>query len=89
MVALSILFAQGIFEHFFVMQSIGMDPGIVEQILAGDEEDVLGLWWKYQGMVGTWWGGVICLWIAAGLTLMTGWDYFQKALPFLKDEAKP
>ena len=31
-----------------------------------------------------WWAGIIGLWIAAFLTLMTGWDYFQKARPFLK-----
>jgi cardiolipin synthase len=24
------------------------------------------------------------LWIAALLTLITGWDYFRKAMPFLK-----
>jgi CDP-diacylglycerol--glycerol-3-phosphate 3-phosphatidyltransferase len=89
MVALSILFAQGIFEHFFVMQSIGMAPGIVSSIIAGEQEDVLGLVWKYHGMVGTWWGGVVFLWLAAALTLMSGFDYFLKALPFLRDEAQP
>jgi len=89
MVALSILFAQGIFEHFFVMQSIGMDPEILDRIIAGDEEDVLGVVWKYHGMVATWWGGVGFLWVAAGLTLATGWDYFRKALPFLRDEVRP
>jgi len=89
MVALSILFAQGIFEHFFVMQSIGMAPGIVASIIAGEEADALGLVWKYHGMVGTWWGGVICLWLAAALTLATGWDYFRKSLPYLRDEVRP
>lgn len=28
--------------------------------------------------------GVWILWIAGALTLVTGWDYFRKALPFLK-----
>lgn len=32
----------------------------------------------------TWWVGIVGLWIAAFLTLITGWDYFQKARPFLK-----
>ncbi|WP_108485170.1 CDP-diacylglycerol--glycerol-3-phosphate 3-phosphatidyltransferase [Oceaniglobus ichthyenteri] len=89
MVALSILFAQGMFEHFFAMQTIGMDPVIIDNILSGNEEDALGLWWKYQGMVGTWWGGVVCLWVAAVLTLMTGWEYFRKSLPYLRDEVQP
>ena len=29
--------------------------------------------------------GITLLWIAAALTLITGWDYFRKALPFLKE----
>ncbi|RVV98340.1 CDP-diacylglycerol--glycerol-3-phosphate 3-phosphatidyltransferase [Mesobaculum littorinae] len=28
--------------------------------------------------------GIILLWIAGVLTLITGWDYFRKALPFLQ-----
>jgi len=30
--------------------------------------------------------GLVMIWIAAALTFLTGWDYFRKALPFLKDE---
>ncbi|WP_347312156.1 CDP-diacylglycerol--glycerol-3-phosphate 3-phosphatidyltransferase [Defluviimonas sp. SAOS-178_SWC] len=30
--------------------------------------------------------GLGLIWIAAILTFLTGWDYFRKALPFLKDE---
>jgi len=88
MVALSILFAQGIFEHFFIMQSMGMEAGMIADIIAGREDDTLGLVWKYYGLVATWWGGVVCLWLAAALTLATGWDYFRKALPFLRDEVR-
>ena len=29
--------------------------------------------------------GLTLIWIAAGLTLVTGWDYFRKALPWLRD----
>jgi CDP-diacylglycerol--glycerol-3-phosphate 3-phosphatidyltransferase len=28
--------------------------------------------------------GIILIWIAAGLTAWTGWDYFVKALPYLR-----
>ena len=34
----------------------------------------------------TWWVGVALLWVAGALTLITGFDYFRKALPHLKDE---
>jgi len=30
-------------------------------------------------------GGIFLLWVAGGLTIITGWDYFKKALPFLKE----
>ena len=30
-------------------------------------------------------GGVALLWIAAGMTLWTGWDYLMRSLPHLKD----
>lgn len=30
-------------------------------------------------------GGLLLIWIAAALTAITGWDYFVKARPFLKD----
>jgi cardiolipin synthase len=31
------------------------------------------------------WAGLLMIWVAAGLTFATGWDYFRKSLPFLKD----
>lgn len=31
--------------------------------------------------------GLTLIWVAAILTLVTGWDYFRKSLPFLKDDA--
>ena len=30
--------------------------------------------------------GLVLLWVAAALTLITGWDYFRKALPHLKED---
>ncbi len=86
MVALAVLFSQGLFEHFFVMQSMGMDDTILSDVLAGREEDIFGLRWKATGAIWAWYGGVFLLWIAAFLTLLTGFDYFRKALPHLKDE---
>ena len=31
--------------------------------------------------------GLVLIWIAAVLTAITGWEYFRKSLPYLKDEA--
>jgi len=88
MVAIAVLFSAGVFEHYFGMQSIGMDETIVRSILAGTEEDIFGLKWKYHGMIWSNWGGVVLLWIAAILTLITGWDYFRKSIPYLRDEGE-
>ncbi|MCL4105033.1 UNVERIFIED_CONTAM: hypothetical protein GTU68_018740 [Idotea baltica] len=38
-----------------------------------------------QGVIASWYGGVGLLWIAALLTTVTGWDYFRKSLPYLRD----
>lgn len=87
MVAIALMFASGAFEHYFGIQSLAMTQEMVEDALNGTGPDELGLRWKFQGMVITGWGGIITLWIAAALTLITGADYFRKASPFLKDTA--
>lgn len=85
MVAIAVLFAQGVFEHYFGMSVYGMDAGLVDDILAGREEDLHGLRWKMQGMVISSHAGIWLLWLAAALTLITGVDYFRKSTPYLKD----
>lgn len=85
MVAIAALFSTGVFEHYLGMHSFGMDLETVRMILDGEVEDVMGLRWKYYGMNYSWTGGVVLLWLAAALTLVTGWDYFKKSLPFLRD----
>ncbi len=87
MVAIAMLFATGAFEHYFGMQSLAMTAEMVEAAISGEGPDELGLWWKYQGMNISWWGGIIMLWMAGVLTLASGWDYFQKARPYLKDSS--
>ena len=85
MVAIAVLLAQGIFEHYFGMWSWGMDQETVALVLSGESEDVNGLRAVYSGAVWTSQAGLVLLWIAAVLTLVTGFDYFRKAAPFLKD----
>lgn len=87
MVAIAMLFATGAFEHYFGMQSQGMSREMVAAAIDGTGPDEMGLGWKYQGMVVSWWGGIIMLWLAALLTLITGWDYFTKSRPYLVDGA--
>ncbi len=86
MIALAVLFSEGLFEHSFGIRTMGMDSQMILDILTGREEDHLGLVWKYNAMIWSWWIGIVLLWIAAVLTLLTGFDYFRKALPLLRDE---
>jgi len=88
MVAIATLFSTGVFEHYLGMHSFGMDNDMIQAVLRGEVEDVLGLRWKYHGMNYSWNLGVALLWLAAALTLATGWDYFRKAMPFLSDRSE-
>jgi len=86
MVAIAVLFSQGVFEHYFGMSVLGMDRPLISDILNDRVEDVLGIGWKYNGMI---WSGRIGLWLlwaAAALTLVTGIDYFRKSLPYLGED---
>ena len=85
MIAIAVLFSQGVFEHYLGMSVWGMDQAMVQAILNGEEEDVLGLGWKLFGMEWAGRAGLWLLWLAAGLTAVTGYDYLQKALPHLKE----
>lgn len=86
MVAIAVLFSRGIFEHHLVMGSFGMDQTMVEQIMLGEIEDVNGLRGYFHGMVWSGRIGLWLLWLAGLLTLITGLDYFRKALPHLKED---
>lgn len=85
MVAIAVLFSQGVFEHYLGMSVFGMDQDMIGAILNGDQEDMIGLNWKLSAM--EWSGriGLLLLWIAAGLTAVTGLDYLMKAMPHLRE----
>lgn len=87
MVAIAILFGQGIFLHHLLEHTQGMSPELVAAILSGDEPDEFGLRAIEAGRIWTGRIGVSLLWVAAVLTLITGWDYFRKSVPFLKEPA--
>ena len=84
MVAIAVLFAQGVFEHYLGMSAYGMDQSMVDQVMLGEVEDLQGLRWKHAGMIWSGWIGLWLLWIAAALTAITGVDYFNKAKPHLQ-----
>ncbi|MEQ9258464.1 MAG: CDP-diacylglycerol--glycerol-3-phosphate 3-phosphatidyltransferase [Roseovarius sp.] len=85
MVAIAVLFAQGVFEHYLWASTYGMDQAMVDAILTGQEDDLHGLRWKLDGMIWSGYVGLALLWVAAALTLITGVDYLRKSVPYLKD----
>ncbi len=85
MIAIAVLFAQGIFEHYLGMAVWGMDERLVSQILSGEVEDLGGIRTLLTAMDISGWVGLLLLWVAAFLTLVTGYDYFRKAMPYLKE----
>ena len=67
------------------MHSFGMDIQMIRDALTGAAPDEMGLRWKFTAMNYSWSIGLSLLWLAAALTLWTGWDYLQKSLPYLRD----
>ncbi len=84
MVAIAVLFATGIFQHMWIERTVGMDRTILADILAGGDDPV-GVRMIRDAYWYTWWIGVGLLWAAAILTILTGWDYLRKSMPYLKE----
>ncbi|MGR3468287.1 MAG: CDP-diacylglycerol--glycerol-3-phosphate 3-phosphatidyltransferase [Shimia sp.] len=88
MVAIAILLAKGIFEHGLFDRMTGMTPEMAMAVLEGEIPDEVGLGWRQTATDAARLGGITLLWIAALLTAITGWEYFQKARPKLAEAPK-
>ncbi|PIV76520.1 MAG: CDP-diacylglycerol--glycerol-3-phosphate 3-phosphatidyltransferase [Rhodobacteraceae bacterium CG17_big_fil_post_rev_8_21_14_2_50_65_11] len=86
MIAIAVLFSYGVFEHHFVMNSLGMSPEIVAQVFAGEIDDDFNLVALSEWANRAYSGGLILLWLAAALTVATGADYLVKAMPHLRED---
>lgn len=86
MVAIPALFLTGIYQWDYILIYNQIGPGGEHEILQMGAEDEFGLketiWWfrLFENI------GIILIWVAALLTVVTGLDYFKKSLPYLKDE---
>lgn len=85
MVAIAVLLSFGLFSHYLGMNTFGMDGATVDAIVAGEVDDPNGIGALFKGYTWSYGGGVALLWIAALLTVMSGWDYLSKAMPYLRD----
>ncbi|AXQ94762.1 CDP-diacylglycerol--glycerol-3-phosphate 3-phosphatidyltransferase [Cereibacter azotoformans] len=86
MVAIAILFLGTGLEHLEGIARRGMTWEQYAQAVSAGLADPI----RSCGMHGcssyATWVGLGLIWLAAALTFVTGWDYFRKALPYLKDE---
>ena len=86
MVAIAVLFLGTGLEHLEGIARRGLTPEQYASLVSQGLADPIRSCGprgcsSYATMV-----GLTLIWIAAILTFLTGWDYFRKALPFLKDE---
>lgn len=86
MAAIAVLLARGIFENMLYQREAGMGPDLARAVLEGAAPDEVGLRFADAGWVWSGHLGSALLWLAAALTLLTGIDYFRKALPHLSEE---
>lgn len=85
MVAIIVILSSFLFGHYYWALSSGMSNEILIGILDGEIEDRFGLRWIIPMFDWTVRIGIWLLWAAAVLTFITGFDYFRKSLPILKE----
>ncbi len=86
MVAIAVLFLGTGLEYLNGVAMQGMTPaqyadavsaGLADPIRACGKRDCA----SFANLL-----GFVLIWLAAGLTALTGWEYFRKSLPFLRDD---
>ena len=86
MVAIAVLFLGTGLEHLEGIARRGLTPDeYAELVSAGLADPIRSCGVRGCSSYATF-VGLGLIWIAAILTFVTGWDYFRKALPFLRDD---
>jgi CDP-diacylglycerol--glycerol-3-phosphate 3-phosphatidyltransferase len=85
MVAIAVLFgAMGL--EYIREQALARNRALITEMQAtGIDADINLLTIANFGGATVWTLGLVLIWVAAGLTVLTGWDYLRKAMPHLKD----
>ena len=86
MVAIAVLFLGTGLEHIEAVRLQGKTVGQYADLVAkGLAAPIPFCGTKDCSSYATW-AGLVLIWFAALLTAITGWEYFRKSLPHLKDE---
>jgi CDP-diacylglycerol--glycerol-3-phosphate 3-phosphatidyltransferase len=86
MVAIGVLFLGTGLDYLEGIKLQGMTPEAYAEAVLRGEADPIRTCLKRDCSAFATNVGLILIWIAAILTFLTGWDYFRKSLPFLRDE---
>lgn len=85
MTAIAVLFLAMGLEYVREASTLRSHAALIATLSDIGTEDMSVVDLARQGGNMVWTFGLGLIWVAAILTLITGWDYFRKALPFLKD----
>jgi CDP-diacylglycerol--glycerol-3-phosphate 3-phosphatidyltransferase len=86
MVAIAVLFLGTGLDYLNVLALEGLTPEQHIAAVAAGEAEAIRICGNrdcasYANLT-----GIVLLWVAAGLTAVTGWEYFSKSLPYLKED---
>ena len=83
MLSIALLFAQGVVEHYALKFSSSKDVNSTDISQSSETDQITNLDFDFLYWLENF--GLVMLWIAAILTLITGFEYFKKAVPILRE----
>lgn len=86
MIAIAVLFLGTGLEQLHLEGYYEASPEDYRTAIEQGPRDWNPLWLTMEGGWYAGLAGIALIWLAAVLTALTGWDYFRKALPFLREE---
>jgi CDP-diacylglycerol--glycerol-3-phosphate 3-phosphatidyltransferase len=85
MVAIATLFLGTGLEYLNGVAMAGMTPDQYADAVAAGLADPVRACGRRDCATVAGDAGLVLIWLAAGLTALTGWEYFRKAMPYLRD----
>ncbi len=83
----SLFFATGAqYTHFSLYTMV--EPSEYQEIMATGRWDEHHIYSTFISAHYSAWMSYVLLWLSSALTLITGWDYLIKAMPYLRDDRK-
>lgn len=88
MIAIATLFFATGMNYLHQMLFLSVEPAVYEQSLLNGPNDGNQIYVAFMSGHYAAWTSYVMLWLSSGLTLITGWDYLMKAMPFLREPVR-